>query len=79
MYLSDSYPSLRFVAADSEKTCLFGQKNAGTEVRILEFQIVPFEQFYSLYWLFEFCNICRMYFLTVTSVSTPFQPIKLVF
>jgi len=48
MYLSDSYPSLRFVAADSEKTCLFGQKNVGTEVRILEFSNCSFR---TILWL----------------------------
>jgi len=79
MYLSDSYPLLRFVAADSEELVSLGKKTLELKSEFLNFQIVPFEQFYGLYWLFEFCNICRMYFLTVTSVSTPFQPIKLVF
>ena len=27
--------------------------------------------FFDIYWLFMFCNICRIWFLTVDSVSTP--------
>ena len=40
MYLSDSYPLLRFVAADSEELVSLGKKTLELKSEFLNFQIV---------------------------------------